>query len=309
MTTLPAGLFRKKPIAVSAAHWLKNGDHPLDYSKTHDGLENGELRQFSPEERRANGWEGDIVRYYRHPDDSGERACQHCGKTMHVHGWIDTKEGGHIVCPGDWVITGVQGEHYPCKPDIFAKTYEPANTPPATPQDAPITVSLDPDPRGVSVGVWQGSRCIYNGAPAVPVSAQDDAKDEQAAFEEWLERTCPSGDVEAVQRQWEASSDYADFHAPAAGDARDDLTLAQKYEDACTLANANARDAERLEFLITHGAWVAWSKDHELCRVFHRDEDGDIEPFMGWHRSELAASLTARDAIDKAIAASQQQEG
>lgn len=31
---------------------------------------------------------------------------------------------GHIVCPGDWVITGVQGEHYPCKPDIFAATYE-----------------------------------------------------------------------------------------------------------------------------------------------------------------------------------------
>lgn len=39
-------------------------------------------------------------------------------------GWIDTLEGGHIVTPGDWVITGVQGEHYPCKPDIFEQTYE-----------------------------------------------------------------------------------------------------------------------------------------------------------------------------------------
>ena len=39
-------------------------------------------------------------------------------------GWIDTIEGGHIVTPGDWVITGVQGEHYPCKPDIFEQTYE-----------------------------------------------------------------------------------------------------------------------------------------------------------------------------------------
>jgi hypothetical protein len=29
------------------------------------------------------------------------------------------------VTPGDWIITGVNGEHYPCKPDIFAKTYEP----------------------------------------------------------------------------------------------------------------------------------------------------------------------------------------
>jgi len=45
---------------------------------------------------------------------------------MHVHGWIDTLEGGHIVCPGDWIITGVAGENYPCKPKIFAATYEPA---------------------------------------------------------------------------------------------------------------------------------------------------------------------------------------
>jgi hypothetical protein len=39
-------------------------------------------------------------------------------------GWIDTLEGGHIVTSGDWIITGVHGEHYPCKPDIFEKTYE-----------------------------------------------------------------------------------------------------------------------------------------------------------------------------------------
>lgn len=44
---------------------------------------------------------------------------------MHNHGWIDTLEGGHIVCPGDWIITGVKGENYPCKPDIFEMTYEP----------------------------------------------------------------------------------------------------------------------------------------------------------------------------------------
>lgn len=40
--------------------------------------------------------------------------------------WVPTLEGGHIVTPGDWIITGVKGEHYPCKPDIFAATYEPA---------------------------------------------------------------------------------------------------------------------------------------------------------------------------------------
>jgi hypothetical protein len=39
-------------------------------------------------------------------------------------GWIKTLEGGHIVTPGDWIITGVKGEHYPCKPDIFELTYE-----------------------------------------------------------------------------------------------------------------------------------------------------------------------------------------
>jgi hypothetical protein len=116
--------FRKKPVVIDATQWFKNGDHPLDYSKTHDGLENGELRKFTPEERKANQWEGDIVRYYRNPDDKGTRKCEHCGNTMHYHGWIDTLEGGHIVCPGDWIITGVQGEHYPCKPDIFEMTYE-----------------------------------------------------------------------------------------------------------------------------------------------------------------------------------------
>ena len=40
--------------------------------------------------------------------------------------WIETLEGGHVVTPGDWIITGVKGEHYPCKPDIFAMTYEAA---------------------------------------------------------------------------------------------------------------------------------------------------------------------------------------
>ncbi len=43
---------------------------------------------------------------------------------MHDHGWIDTLEFGHVVCPGDWIITGVKNERYPCKPDIFEETYE-----------------------------------------------------------------------------------------------------------------------------------------------------------------------------------------
>jgi len=39
---------------------------------------------------------------------------------------IHTLEGFLNISPGDWLITGVNGEKYPCKPDIFALTYEPA---------------------------------------------------------------------------------------------------------------------------------------------------------------------------------------
>ena len=38
---------------------------------------------------------------------------------------IHTLEGDMIGNPGDWLITGVNGEQYPCKDDIFQKTYEP----------------------------------------------------------------------------------------------------------------------------------------------------------------------------------------
>ena len=41
---------------------------------------------------------------------------------------IPTLEGEHIASAGDWIIRGVAGEFYPCKPDIFAATYEPAGT-------------------------------------------------------------------------------------------------------------------------------------------------------------------------------------
>jgi len=38
---------------------------------------------------------------------------------------IQTLEGTMVAALGDWVIRGVKGEFYPCKPDIFAATYEP----------------------------------------------------------------------------------------------------------------------------------------------------------------------------------------
>ncbi len=39
---------------------------------------------------------------------------------------VVTLEGGMTASVGDWIIRGVQGEFYPCKPDIFAATYEAA---------------------------------------------------------------------------------------------------------------------------------------------------------------------------------------
>ena len=43
---------------------------------------------------------------------------------------IMTLEGRHIVRDGDWIIQGVKGELYPCKPDIFSQTYESAEEAP-----------------------------------------------------------------------------------------------------------------------------------------------------------------------------------
>ncbi|MEC0167923.1 hypothetical protein [Paenibacillus graminis] len=43
---------------------------------------------------------------------------------------IRTLEGFHEISAGDWIVTGVTGERYPCKPEIFAQTYEAADGPP-----------------------------------------------------------------------------------------------------------------------------------------------------------------------------------
>lgn len=48
-------------------------------------------------------------------------------QTMNLPVIISTLEGDMKVSPGDWIIKGVKGEFYPCKPDIFAATYEPVD--------------------------------------------------------------------------------------------------------------------------------------------------------------------------------------
>ena len=90
--TEEAKRFRKKPIIIEAEQWFRHSDMP------------------------------EIVRPYH----GRYGVCKLCGKPLEDHGEIETLEGVHVVCPGDWIITGVNGEKYPCKPDIFEKTYEPA---------------------------------------------------------------------------------------------------------------------------------------------------------------------------------------
>ena len=106
----------KKPIAVEAYPWYSNGDHPDDKSEILEH-EESKVSYLS---------EGKVVRRFRRPGTPDAKRCDKCGMIMGTHGWIETLEGGHIVCPGDWIITGVQNENYPIKPDIFAKTYGPA---------------------------------------------------------------------------------------------------------------------------------------------------------------------------------------
>lgn len=53
---------------------------------------------------------------YHCPDDGT------CDRDSHVLA-VRTLEGTMTALPGDWIIRGVQGEFYPCKPDIFAETY------------------------------------------------------------------------------------------------------------------------------------------------------------------------------------------
>lgn len=82
--------FRKKPVVVEAIKFTR---------QTYD-----EVREFT--ERKAYA-----LSIPRHPN--GRATCK-----------IDTLEGDMTATEGDYIIKGVQGEFYPCKPDIFEETYE-----------------------------------------------------------------------------------------------------------------------------------------------------------------------------------------
>lgn len=55
-------------------------------------------------------------------EGKGSLFCVNGGEEL----FIGTLEGNHAVTWDDWIIRGVKGELYPCKPDIFAATYDPA---------------------------------------------------------------------------------------------------------------------------------------------------------------------------------------
>lgn len=105
--------YRKKPVVIEATQWWKNGDHPEDASLPVEG-ESGTFLS-----------EGLVVRRFIRPDVPEDQPCRQCSNSMKHHGWVDTLEGGHIVCPGDFIITGIAGEKYPCKANVFDLTYDP----------------------------------------------------------------------------------------------------------------------------------------------------------------------------------------
>lgn len=98
--------FRKKPVVIEAWQFISHADiqHAppwLAQAITHP-------RDKMPE-GRVGKWSNPIDGY-----------------DMLI---VGTLEGDHFASPGDWIIRGVKGELYPCKPDIFEATYEAVSTP------------------------------------------------------------------------------------------------------------------------------------------------------------------------------------
>ena len=68
----------------------------------------------------------EAVQWFPFEDWSGMREHFDAELVVNPEGQIviDTLEGKMFASPSDWIIKGVQGEFYPCKPDIFEATYE-----------------------------------------------------------------------------------------------------------------------------------------------------------------------------------------
>jgi hypothetical protein len=62
--------------------------------------------------------------WYEGVEIEGVKYSDGVGDVGRPYWYVPTLEGRMVVSPGDWIITGVKGEKYPCKPDIFEATYE-----------------------------------------------------------------------------------------------------------------------------------------------------------------------------------------
>lgn len=92
--------FRKKPVVIEAMQYPGHTIHTVDSLLAFEAW-------IEPKARKVGRW-----------------PLRYCGQSL----IIPTLEGDHQAQPFDWIICGVQGELYPCKPGIFAKTYEPVET-------------------------------------------------------------------------------------------------------------------------------------------------------------------------------------
>ena len=90
--------FRKKPVVIEAIRW------------TGDNLD--EVIKFTGKHPSFNNW-------FANFDEYAAKVAEDGGVFK-----IFTLEGVMRAVPGDWIIRGVHGEHYPCKPEIFNQTYE-----------------------------------------------------------------------------------------------------------------------------------------------------------------------------------------
>lgn len=100
--------FRKKPVEIEARQFIGSSAEAMS---VYQWVKSSTLGSFEPMWRIEG----------REPwPESGVSIDPRDGRMI-----IATLEGGHWVDLGDWVIRGVNGEFYPCKPDIFEKTYEP----------------------------------------------------------------------------------------------------------------------------------------------------------------------------------------
>lgn len=99
--------YRKKPIVIDAVRFER-------------GMEDKMVIEFGPAPILWNKPEA-AARAEKMGWDAIENTD---GSFSYMKPVIETLEGQMACSPGDYIITGVKGERYPCKPDIFEATYE-----------------------------------------------------------------------------------------------------------------------------------------------------------------------------------------